>query len=127
MPIDVEVNKGDKLVCRTVTGMSSIDEMIASIQATLQHPDYRPGMRDLTDLREHVHKATRQDIERLAQWIIGHAEEVPSTKAAVVVSNMVSYGMTRMLQMHLDELPSEIAVFYDIDEAKRWLGCDCTE
>ena len=124
MAIDVVIDKEGHLVCRTVRGAVSVDEIIANIEATLQRPDYRPGMKDLTDLREYAHGASREDIARLAQCIVGHNEAVTGMRAALVVSTPVSYGMARMLQTHLDDLPSEIAVFYDIEEAKRWLGID---
>jgi hypothetical protein len=79
-------------------------------------------MNDLTDLREYVHGATKEDMARIAQHIIGHGEAAAGMRAALVVSTAVSYGMARMLQIHLDDLPLEISVFYDIDEAERWLG-----
>jgi hypothetical protein len=124
MSIDVVIGKERCSVVRTISRAVGVDEVIASIEATLQHPEYRPGMKNLTDLREYVHGATKEDMARLAEHIIGHSGATRGTKAALVVSSTVSYGMARMLQTHLDDLPAQIAIFYDIDEAKRWLGLD---
>ena len=122
MAIVVAIDPQSHLVCRTVTGAYSLDQMIASIEATFQHPDYRPGMKELADLRECVHGATKEDIASLVEWVLGHREAATGARAAVVVSTAVTDGMSRMAQMYLDGFPSEIAVFYDMDEAKRWLG-----
>ncbi len=43
-----------------------------------------------------------------------------STRIAFVVSNPLGYGMVRMLQS-LDNLTDESMIFYDYDEANRWL------
>lgn len=122
MAIDVTIDTESHLVCRTVTGAYSLDQMIASIEATFQHPDYRPGMKELADFRECVHGATKEDVASLVECVIGHREAASGTRAAVVVSTAVTYGMSRMAQIYLDGFPSEIAVFYDMEDAKRWLG-----
>jgi hypothetical protein len=122
MAIDVTIDTESHLVSRTVTGAYNLDEMIVSIEATFQHPDHRPGMKELTDLRECVHGATKEDVASLVECVLAHREAATGTRAAVVVSTAVTYGMSRMAQIRLDGFPSEIAVFYDMEEAKRWLG-----
>ena len=124
MPIDVSIDEKRHLVHRTVEGAVSMDEIIANLEKTLLHPDYRIGMKDLTDLRDYVHQSGSEDMRRLAQYIISRSNAAGDFKSALVVSETVTYGMLRMLQIQLDSLPSEIAIFYDLDEAERWLGIE---
>ena len=122
MPIEVTVDKENDLVHRVVTGTNTTDEVLESLQAVLSHPDYRPGMRSLTDLREMKHLADANDIKRLARFLVGQANRLKPAKVAVVVSSQASYGMMRMLQVYCSELPIAIEIFDDLDEAERWLG-----
>jgi hypothetical protein len=122
MPVDVWIDKENGLICRTLRDEISIDEILASLEQTANHPDYRPGMKSLNDLREFVPQSTGNDVRRVADYLLEHATDREGLEAAVVVSRAVDYGMTRMLQALADSPSFRISVFYDLDEAKEWLG-----
>lgn len=123
MPVDVSIDMGKDLVTRIGRGLVTVDELVESLEDVAGRPDYHPGMKSLTDLRNCFHQLTAEDMRRIAEVLIKHRERHANAQAAIVVSKAVSYGMSRMLQIHLDVegLPVGFAVFYDIDEAKEWL------
>ena len=123
MPIDVCIDTGRNLITRTGRDLVTVDECIQTVEYVLTHPDYQPGMKSLSDMRDVSHQLTADDVRRIAQVVAGTREEPLSTRAAIVVSKTVSYGLSRMLQIHLEGegLPLALSVFYDMDEAERWL------
>ena len=78
----------------------------------------------LTDLREAAHHTGPEDIRRIAGLLSRSLERIAEGRAAVVVSQAVSFGMMRMLQAYVDGIPFEIRIFYDLAEARRWLGLE---
>lgn len=124
MPIEISIDREHDLIRRRISGAVSMGEMIASFEDMLGHRDYQPGMNELTDVRDHDHQTTGDDVRRVADAIKKHSGFTGNVKLAVVVSRTVSYGMTRMLQMLLDETPWEVTIFEKLDEAERWLGVD---
>ncbi len=124
MPIEVTIDKGKDLVTRILTGQIAIEEIIAKLRETAALPDHHPGMKSLNDLREFVPDSTSTDVRRMAEYLLANAAEREGLRAAIVVSRTVDYGMSRMLQALADTPSFSLAVFYDIDEAKQWLGVE---
>jgi hypothetical protein len=122
MPIDLQLDKTNDVIYRTVTGRVSADELLENLECTRNHPDYHPGMASLSDMRDYVHQATNADIRRIAQFFTEHLEDIRGSRAAIVVSKTASYGMSRMLQSYLEGAPLSVLVTYDLAEAKQWLG-----
>jgi ATP phosphoribosyltransferase regulatory subunit HisZ len=122
VPVDVSIDRDNNLIRRRISGVVSIDEMVASLEDTVRHPEFRPGMNDLTDLREHVHQTSSDDVRKAAQAIKERSHLTGDIKLALVVSRTVSYGLTRMFQMLADESNWEIAIFDTPEEAELWLG-----
>ena len=117
MMIDTEQD----LVVRVLTGEIEIDEIIASLDNMTEHPGYHAGMKSLNDLREFVPTSSASNVRLMADYLLSNPLE-QGVRAAVVVSRSVDYGMTRMLQALADSPAFSIGAFYDIDEAKEWLG-----
>lgn len=122
MPVEFSIDKSGDLLMRTIKGEVGVDEIMASLDDSVNHRDYRPGMKSLIDMREYVPQSTSADVRQIAEYLLGRAEVLKGMEAAVVVSQAVAYGMARMLQAFADHPDFNIAVFYDLDEAKQWLG-----
>ena len=122
MPTEFRVDVDAGIVYRTITGEITIDELLASYRSMLAHPDFRPGLRALTDLREVKPSAVRRDVLRLAEFVQEHGEEIGALRVAVVVSTDASFGMVRELEVELAASPVEIGLFRDPAEALAWLG-----
>jgi len=81
-------------------------------------------MNELTDIRDHVHQTTGEDIRKVADFLKERGGYTGNVQHAIVVSRTVSYGLSRMLQMLMDDTPWEVAIFEDPEEAERWLGVE---
>ena len=124
VPIEATIDKGNGLITRTLTGQIAIEEIIAKLRETAAHPDYHTGMKSLNDLRDFVPVSDSTNVRQIAEYLLANAAEREGLRAAIVVSRTVDYGMARMLQALVDTPSFSIAVFYDIDEAKQWLGVE---
>jgi hypothetical protein len=128
MPITYTIDKQRRFILRIISGAATSDEILASLAEVLKHPDYHPGMKSLTDLRAIQHYASPQEVRQIANFILGREEEVRGGKAAIVVSQDVSFGMARMLEMLTESSQLSIRVFKNLKEAYEWLeieaGCN---
>ena len=121
MPVEAAFDSGRDLVTVTVTGSVPARQMLRSIRRILDDPGFHPGIRCLTDMRGATHTADAEEVRRIAQLLNSYPEKLTGTLLAVVVGQAVTYGMLRMLQAQTDGSPADLRVFYDVDEAARWL------
>lgn len=122
VPIEEAIDKEAGVIRRKYTGMVSGEEIIANFDETVNRPEYRPGMKSLMDFRGYEHQLDSKDMRKMAEFFIEHAESVKGAKAAVVVAHTVSYGLVRMLQVYVEAAPVQVEVFFEMEEAERWLG-----
>ena len=121
MPFEASFDSGRDLVTVTVTGAVPARQMLRSVRRVLDDPGFHPGIKCLTDMREAAHTADAEEVRRIAQLLNTYGEKLTGTLLAVVVGQAVTYGMLRMLQAQTNGSPADLRVFYDIDEATRWL------
>ena len=124
MPITYTIDKQRRFIQRVLSETVTTDEILANITEILDHPDYQPGMKSLTDLQALQHHATPQDVRQIAHFILGHGEQVQGGRAAVVVAEDVGFGMARMLELLTEDSPLTIGVFKNRKEAYDWLGIE---
>ncbi len=122
MSITFTIDKHRRFIHRVVSGAVTTDEILAHITEILQHPDYQPGMKSLTDIRAIQQYASPEDVRQIANFILGRSKEVQGGRAAVVVAQDVSFGMARMLELLTESSPLSIGVFRELAEAYEWLG-----
>ncbi len=122
MPTSFRIDKNAGIVYRTITGEMTTEELIESYTSMLEHPDFRPGMSALTDMREKRASAYRRDVLLIAEFVRAHHDRIGHLRLAVVVSSSASYGMMRELKAELEESPVEIGIFRDLPAAEEWLG-----
>ena len=116
--IDTERN----LVTLALRGQMSGQEVMLAVRNVWAHPDFRPEMLSLIDLRELQAVAETADIVKIAHFFKRQSQGVQWGKVAVVVSAVLSYGSTRMFGAYADSTGIELGVFYELDEAMSWLG-----
>jgi hypothetical protein len=122
MPTSFRIDKDAGVVYRTITGEMTTEQLIEIYTSMLDHPDFRPGMSALTDMRGTRASAYRHDVLRIAEFVREHHEKIGHLRIAVVVSSSASYGMMRELEAELEESPIEIGLFRDLPAADEWLG-----
>jgi hypothetical protein len=107
----------------TTSGDASVDDLHASIVATLADPRFRKDMRVLMD-----HTQTRwwalsnDEIRRRAALIRADAAKVGRQRVAFVVGSPVDLGIGNMLQGLVEGVVLfECAVFETLPEGRAWL------
>jgi hypothetical protein len=124
MPITYDIDRSRDLTVFSVSGEVGYQEFISALN------DYgRKGTTffELYDLRSISGKRlTTGEISSLADFLSRHPElRSPGNKTAVVVSEDIDYGFSRMISILTEDTTAyDIEVFRDIDGAWKWLGID---
>ena len=123
MPLRIRVDVDAGFLRAEGSGLLSLRDLQEALAAIVEHPDFAPGMPQLCDLSdvENV-DVTYGDLKAVVEWAMGRAERFGRSKVAVVASEPVVFGVTRMYSVLAQELPTEIRVFRTREDAMRWLG-----
>ena len=100
MAFSVSVHKELNLVFTEYRGHLDTPQLIEALACTLEHPDYRAGMVELTDLSgvtgmDLDYERVRTHVSRMANHY-GHQQE--QTEHYAIASADLAYGMTRIYQ-----------------------------
>ena len=122
MPISYRIDVERNLVLTTGSGTLTDNDIIQFKARLLQDPDFKPGMKELSDIRGIDQlDITPSGVQAMVQQDARNSAEVASHKLALVVSKEVAYGMARMYQTLTQSNIETVGVFRDIDEARAWL------
>lgn len=123
MPIDWDIDEHAMLATVRVSGAMTLSDARQALTQLYAQPCYRPPMVDLWDLRAAEIDTNPGEVAALVHFIEGHRGEHGTDRTAVVVSNAVEFGITRMYQAHAEGcLPIAIQVFTRLADAYSWLG-----
>ena len=108
----------------TVIGKVTANELVAAISDFYENYVTSNILWDLTkgDLSE----IRSSDVELIANLSVKYAEKRSSGKTAIVGSDDLAFGLSRMYEItkELVKLPFETQAFRDIDKAFKWLLSD---
>ena len=121
MPVTFRIDKEAGIVYTVIEGPVDTDELLRELDTLIKHPDFRPGLNGITDLRKSEMDTFTEDAQRVADFFIKHREQVGSSRTAIVLAGFVAYGMTRMFQAFADDSSVETQIFQDMDEALEWI------
>jgi hypothetical protein len=126
MPVEasfqLEVDDKRDLARVALTGPLGAEDFLAGFGRMLAHPAFHPGMKILVDMLAHEHTLGSEDIDHIARVFVRTGEALRNSVVAVVVAKPVSYGMLRMLQIKISEVPFSFFLFYDLQEAEKALA-----
>jgi hypothetical protein len=122
MPVTHAVDQEAGLVRLALTGVLSAADMVGAVQAVLAALE--PGRRYdvLSDHRGLVEPATREQLLQLSDFLVSRGSPFHDRRWAVIVGSQASYGMIRLLSVHLEAVPIWVAPFHDEGEAEAWLA-----
>jgi hypothetical protein len=122
MPVETVIDNKIGLMIRTVTGELIFEEIKSAFEASLTHPDFHKDMHVIWDLRNaDASKLYQQDVIRIARYFEAQLKNRVDYKAAIVVSRDLEYGLSRMYQVAVADLPAKIAIFRRLEDAKKWV------
>jgi hypothetical protein len=125
MPLRIKVDPQANLITVTGIGRLTYHDIKSSFEERLSHPQYKPGIDILYDLRAASIDITLQEIKQaMILFKNRQAERGAGFRFAIVTSTVGTYGISHLYQAYAEELPEEIRVFRDIAEAKQWLGSE---
>ena len=124
MPVTIRVDKDAGIVYTTVEGIYTADDLLAAFDELFHNSDFRPGMNGITDLRGAATYPPAAEGIRIARYLIQHQHKIGKSRTAVLVTGDVSFGTTRMFQSYSGDSTLQTKIFYDLDEARKWLGLD---
>lgn len=120
-PLRVEIDAAARKVLVTYQTQPTFAEWKAAIEPVFRNPQYRPGFSFLLDRTAVAQPATTEHIRMLAEFIDARLREQGVSRWAIVVSDLGSYGMGRMLEQ-ISEYQYCIRTFRSLDAAADWLA-----
>ncbi len=123
MPIMTTVDCRRRLIVRRMTGKVSDQDFAASFDEYLEHRRHRPDFSVLVDLGE----ADFGMEIGVGSAVLRHAESRSSKlgsgyRAAIVASGDVNFGVARIYQARMSQVPIDTEVFRSSEDALRWLS-----
>ena len=125
MTVDIttEIDKEANLRTHKVTGGVTVDSLLAKLGEIYSRPDFQADMNSLWDLRgAEFLSMTSSELEKLANFVVGHWGTGGKSRAALVVSRDFEFGLSRMYEIFVESrMSGEVEVFRDLDEALAWV------
>jgi hypothetical protein len=104
-------------------GEASVDGVKRMLKQLVESPQWKPGAGQLMDHRKlDVKKLTADDLRKIRDILMRHSSELGLGRCAFVVKDTLGFGLGRMYELLGGEsIHGDFAVFYSLDEARRWL------
>ncbi len=98
MEISTLIDKERNVRSHKVKGLISVRDLKEKLLAFYMSPDYDPDMNALWDLREaDFSSVTSAEVESLMEMVKEHWGQGGKSKAALIVSKDLDYGLSRMV------------------------------
>jgi hypothetical protein len=106
-------------------GLISDEDLVKYAQRIATSPAIPPGHGELVDLRRvEVGEVHSHTLRRIAELFAGADRTPERSRVAIVASDDVAYGLSRMYQAFRSESPLDLRVFRAMNEARAWLGLE---
>jgi len=118
MPITATYDHQHRRVLATATGQISLEEIRSHLEEERQEPAL--GYTEVIDARGAVPDFPPADVRILVAWLRWLGERTRLGPTAVVVDSDFTFGMTRMIEMLVEDV-TPIRPFRDKLDAELWL------
>ena len=121
--ISTRVDTEKRVRVHTVTGPLFLDELMGTLKGIYSSEDFDPAFDVLWDIRDaDVSSFSHEEIVRLRDLVTGHWGVEGGSRAALIVSEDLSYGLARMYGSLIESSSaSELRVFRNMEDALNWL------
>jgi hypothetical protein len=123
MAITTKIDSTTGARLHKVTGRLQLEELRNALKAVYEGEDFDPGKDVLWDLQDADLTAfSSADIKHISGLVKQHWGKSSSSRAALVVSRDVDFGLARMYEQLLDTGSTGVVrVFRDYEKAIDWL------
>jgi hypothetical protein len=122
MPVEITVETANRLVVFRVTGNPDIREMVASVDRALADPLYQSGYNFLSDRRMVDAPPGPDIVDAAVRFLESNQERLNVRRWAFVVSDLENYRIGRKASILAEPIPTEVEIFTNLDEARRWIA-----
>lgn len=124
MEYSIDMDRTRGLITVSARGDATAADFQSYIADLLKPPCSEVDFNVLSDLRNvNMGTLSGDDVRDIARLVATRRSEVLTIKHAIVVGGPLSFGLARMYQTLSDDVdPQDLRIFYDIDEARRWLS-----
>jgi hypothetical protein len=122
MSLAVAVESDDHVVLLTGADAVTLEDVLETRRHLMDDVDLAPGYVTLVDVRDaDLGALDASEIHYLASTRHLLPYVTVGSKLAIVVSSAEAFSVARMYELSRPMAPEVIRVFYDYDEARRWL------
>lgn len=122
MPVRYTIEPVPGLVRVEMSGAVGVEDVRELVSGLARDPALTPGMPQLVDLSELGTPPTAAESEALANALGRYRAQCDGARCAVVVRDMLTYGVIRQFASLAIRRSIEVRPFLDRAEAERWLG-----
>ena len=107
-----------------IKGKFDLDAFKDFYRQMVSHPDFRTGMNVIWDTRQaDISKISQDEMRFISSHIAPLTKERGEGKGALVVSDDVSFGVSRMGEMMTEKYVTvTLRVFRNMEEAEKWIN-----
>ena len=123
MIVNTVVDKNAAVMVHTVTGEITIEKIKSSYAESITHPDFQKDMDVIWDIRDaDASNFDSHEVIRLARYFETQLKNRVKYKVAVIVSRDLEYELSRTYQVAAADLPTQIEIFINLEDARKWLS-----
>ena len=123
MPYSIDIRPAQRRAVVRGVGSADVADTVASMRELAALPGFEPGFGLLVDVRDLAYVASFDDLIALRD-VFGELRESFSGPIAVVVSDLLRYGITRSISGLTSMIGIRIEAFRDEAEAEAWLTAE---
>ena len=120
MPVHAQIDWDAGLILFTARGPVTRADMESALSAIYEDPERSLPSTYLWDLREAEIDWSGEQVKDFVYWVLANRPEGTS-RNAVVASSDLQFGLARMYEALISEIPANLSVFRDMDEARAWV------
>ncbi len=121
MSMDLHYDANKKILACLCKGPLSADEFKATLALIVSSQEYPPDVNLLWDVREVDANSFDKSLVSRVVSIRQNYPQRGDAKLALVASEDLHFGLSRMYEMMTDEMPQNIHVFRTTADAEAWL------
>lgn len=113
----------DDVIVVVPEGRLTAERVMATCRHIVSHPDFRPGMPSLWDLRDaDLSPLGRPELIRIQEFLLGLSSRRGSARVALVAPTDLAFGISRMFEAHRTPDYLDFHVFRSRQNGMDWLA-----
>ena len=124
MTTHIDILPNRNLVVVSINGNFEMKDAYATFDGFTRHPDFRPGMNAIYDLRKAKMAPKPNEIQDLAGYVSSNRVNRGSHyKVAFITGQGIERAAVEIYRNLMADVPADIQIFEDESGACEWLGC----